>query len=330
MSATAPKARRIAGIDIARGVALVCMAIYHFVWDLTFFGYLEPAVATTGPMRWFARAIASSFLFLVGISLVLAHAKAIRWQSFWRRWIAVAACAGVISLATWFATPQTFVYFGILHHIALASLLGLLFLGLPWPVLVALSASMFVIAQIAATAIFNEGWLLWTGLNTSVRASNDYVPLLPWFGAVLFGMAFAKSPLLDRVFHGDAAVSGLVPRSLSWMGQRSLIVYMVHQPILIAMIYLATLVAPPMVEEELAFPPDPFLDACETTCMQSGSADFCIAYCACVDVRLQQRDLKDALIEGSLAVDDQQVVSITQQCTADIGDALIELREQTP
>ena len=76
---------RITAIDAARGVALIAMAIYHFTWDLQFFGYLEPGTATTGGWKLFARCIASSFLFLVGVGLVLAHGHGIRWPGFGRR-----------------------------------------------------------------------------------------------------------------------------------------------------------------------------------------------------------------------------------------------------
>ncbi|MEL6819098.1 MAG: heparan-alpha-glucosaminide N-acetyltransferase [Pseudomonadota bacterium] len=322
-----PSQKRIAELDFARGVALVAMAIYHFTWDLTFFGYLDTSFATTGPMRWFARAIAFSFLFLVGASLVLAHEKGIRWHQFWRRFIAVAACALLISIATWFAVRESFVYFGILHHITVASFLGLAFLRVDWQLLTLFSAVAFGADLFLSSPIFDAPWFWWTGLNRFVRSSNDYVPMLPWFGAVLLGMAFAKSHLIWMVegrLKTDRAqtVSGM----LTWLGQRSLIVYMVHQPILIALIFATSLIVPPTRVDEFAFPPDPFLDACESACLQNSPAEFCIAYCACVDVRLQQQSLKAGLLDGQIALDDPSIVATTNQCTADISEALQEFR----
>ncbi|MEO1702040.1 MAG: heparan-alpha-glucosaminide N-acetyltransferase [Pseudomonadota bacterium] len=325
MIAQSEKQRRIVAIDMARGLALVAMAIYHLTWDLTFFGYLDQSVATTGPMRWFARAIASSFLFLVGVSLVLAHSKSIRWPSFWRRLLLVTACASIISVATWFADRETFVYFGILHHIALASLLGLAFVTLRWPLLIVLACLLFLADFFFSSPIFDSAWLLWTGLNTVVRPSNDYVPIVPWFGCVLLGMAFAKSPLfLKSTRPGQTAASQPLQSLLIWMGRRSLLVYMVHQPILIALVYLATLVVPPQSADEFPLPPDPFLDACESTCLQTSGADFCISYCACVDVRLQQQGLKADLLAGRLSVNTPAIVETTRQCTADIAEAIQE------
>ncbi|MEO1746579.1 MAG: heparan-alpha-glucosaminide N-acetyltransferase, partial [Pseudomonadota bacterium] len=311
-------------IDIARGVALVAMTIYHFVWDLSFFGYVDPSVPVTGTMRTFARSIASSFLFLVGVSVVLAHGKHMHWAKFARRWVLVAGAAAIISIATWFATPQTFVYFGILHHIALGSLLALAFLRFPWWALIAAALVTYFVPSIFASDVFNSDILGWTGLNTIVRPSNDYVPLFPWFAAILVGMAFARSPAFASVPMMASAASSNVTKGLQWIGQRSLAYYMLHQPVLIGLLYIATLFAPPqprMVADDL-IPDDPFLDACETNCLGSAGADFCIAYCACTDIRLQQNGLKAPWLAGDLTVDDPAIADVTRQCTADIAGGL--------
>ncbi|MEL6920229.1 MAG: heparan-alpha-glucosaminide N-acetyltransferase [Pseudomonadota bacterium] len=317
--------QRYALIDIARGVALVAMATYHLGFDLTLFGYAKPEFATTGPMRTFARLIASSFLILVGVSLVLGHGKSIRWRGFWRRWLAVAACAALITAATWYAMPQAFIYFGILHHIALASLIGLLFVGLSWPVTLTAALAVMAIGLTVSSSTLDHPALMWTGLSATVRTSNDYVPLFPWFAAVLTGMAFAKSPAFAIVQSTGVTASSALARLLQWLGRRSLIVYMVHQPILIGLVYFATLIVPPAKNDDFTIAPDPFLDACESSCLSNAGADFCIAYCACMDVRLQQNDMKTPLIQGNLPVDDPAVVELTEQCTADIGDALRQL-----
>ena len=74
-------AGRIEAVDAARGAALLAMAIYHFSWDLSFFQLIATPVATDPAWKWFARAIAGSFLFLVGVSLVLGHRERIRWRA---------------------------------------------------------------------------------------------------------------------------------------------------------------------------------------------------------------------------------------------------------
>ena len=86
--------RRIEMLDLARGVALFAMASYHFSWDLEQFGYLEPATATTGLFKLYARSIAASFLFLAGVSLMLAHGEGLRPRAFARRLAMVGGASG--------------------------------------------------------------------------------------------------------------------------------------------------------------------------------------------------------------------------------------------
>ena len=80
-----PKPGRIVAIDIVRGIALLAMASYHFTWDLENFGYTDPGLTAFGWWKFYARCIASTFLFLVGVSLFLAHGRQIRWNGFWKR-----------------------------------------------------------------------------------------------------------------------------------------------------------------------------------------------------------------------------------------------------
>jgi uncharacterized membrane protein len=107
------------------------MAVFHFVYDLELFGWLAPGTSVTGGWRVLALLTAGSFLFLAGVSLWLGHGAGIRWRGFWRRFVKVAGAAAVISLATWVAMGDVFIFFGILHAITAASLLGLLFLRVP-------------------------------------------------------------------------------------------------------------------------------------------------------------------------------------------------------
>ena len=74
-TATVTKSGRIGFLDTWRGIALIAMASYHFTWDLAMFGYIPPETPTEGLWRLYARAIASSFLFLAGFSLFLGASK---------------------------------------------------------------------------------------------------------------------------------------------------------------------------------------------------------------------------------------------------------------
>ncbi|HEX2726006.1 MAG TPA: heparan-alpha-glucosaminide N-acetyltransferase domain-containing protein, partial [Beijerinckiaceae bacterium] len=135
---------RWAAIDSARGVAVAAMIAYHFAWDLSFFRLIATDVVGHPAWQLFARAIAATFLMLVGAGLVLAHGKGLRRRSFLRRLAVVAAAALMITLATSLAMPESYIFFGILHCIALTSVLALPFLRAP--VAVALAAAAFAFA----------------------------------------------------------------------------------------------------------------------------------------------------------------------------------------
>lgn len=287
---------RLQLIDLARGAALVAMAIYHFAWDLEFFGYAPPGMTAVGGWRLFARCIASSFLFLVGVSLFLAHARGISWPPFLRRMAMVAGAAAAISLATWIAVPSDFIFFGILHQIALASLIGLPFLRLPAIVTFAVAIAVIAAPSYLRSTFFDHPALWWVGLSSSDPHSNDYVPLFPWFGAVLIGIATAKLAAAAGLFERMRGIEpGRWSAPLQFAGRHSLAVYLLHQPVLIGLVWLWSLVSPPVEA-----PRDvQFTRTCIAQCEQTRDATFCAAYCACVLDRLVAEDRFDEVYEGA-------------------------------
>ena len=271
---------RITAIDAARGVALIAMAIYHFTWDLQFFGYLEPGTATTGGWKLFARCIASSFLFLVGVGLVLAHGRGIRWPGFGRRLVQIVAASVAITAGTWFFTPQSYVFFGILHHIAVASVIGLAFVALPgWLTLTAAVAA-FLAGRYVSIEALDVPYLWWTGLTGTRPVSNDFVPLFPWISAVLAGIGawkLAQAASLDARLAG-LGCNGPVGWGLRFLGRHSLTFYLVHQPVLIGLVAGFAWLAPP---DLTAMRDDSFTAQCEADCALSSDTAFCSAYCGC-------------------------------------------------
>jgi len=287
---------RLDVIDLARGVALAAMAIYHFAWDLEFFGYAPPGMTAEGGWKLFARCIASSFLFLVGVSLWLAHGRAVRWRPFGKRLAMVAAAAAAISLATWLAVPGGFIFFGILHQIALASLIGLAFLRLPaWATLIA-AVLVAAAPHFLRSAVFDHPALWWVGLSSANPRSNDYVPLFPWFSAVLTGIAAARIAERAGLFArlGRISLSGW-SRPLRWAGRHSLAIYLVHQPLLIGALWLFAQVAPAGDAQREA----QFTRACAVQCEATRDASFCEYYCLCVLGDLAAEGLFDAVYAGT-------------------------------
>ncbi|MDF2374327.1 MAG: DUF1624 domain-containing protein [Rhizobiaceae bacterium] len=306
---------RVAAIDVARGAALLAMAIYHFAWDLEFFGYVPAAMTAEGGWKLFARSIAGSFLFLVGVSLVLAHGKSIRWDVFAKRLAMVACAALAITAATLWFTPDNYIFFGILHSIVVSSLLGLFFLRVPPLLTLAIGLAIILSRPYLLNQMFNHDGLLWLGLSTVPAHSNDFVPLFPWFGPVLLGIATGKIgvqfALIDRLaslYRG----ADIVGRSLSLAGRHSLAVYLIHQPMLIGTVYLASMIIP-------APPSDPiaeFSGSCVRTCVKENEANFCSRFCQCTLNELVDRELLGTLMtQGQLGKPVEGVQEIVQSCT---------------
>lgn len=234
------EARRIAALDIARSIALFSMAIYHFTFDLELFGFVAAGTVFSPLWRVFAMGIAASFLFLAGGSLILAHDPVARMRGFWRRLAMIVACALAITAVTWVVFPNAFIFFGILHSIALASVIGLVIRRWPAWVLGALGGFVLVLPMVFRAPLFDQAALLWVGLQTRNPVSNDFVPLFPWFAPFLFGMAAAKlaraSGLLERL---GRLAQGRLGQLLAVPGRYSLAVYMIHQPVLLGLVWLA-------------------------------------------------------------------------------------------
>lgn len=314
--------RRLDWLDIARGLALLAMASYHFMWDLTSFGYLEPGFPSTGWPRLYARIIASTFLFLVGFSLVLAHGDHIRWRSFWRRWVVIVGAAALVTVASYFAIPQGLIHFGILHAIAAASLLGLIFLRAPWPATFLVAIAVFVAPQFLRSDAFNQPWFWWIGLSTEPRQSFDYVPLLPWFAAVLSGIGVARLPFVaDRVrqFESGDKPPGRLKSALTFLGRHSLVFYLVHQPVLISILYAVSLAYPAPGH------PEAFTRSCVATCLPEASEAFCRRYCDCALKGLEGVELLAPLQSGTMPEAYRgEIDKIRSQCTAEASPALDE------
>ncbi|AWN42233.1 DUF1624 domain-containing protein [Methylobacterium durans] len=226
---------RLAVIDAARGAAIVAMVVYHTVWDLGFLSLTPDNYALTSPGRAAAHLIAGSFLFLVGVGLVLMNGDRIRPRPFGLRLLRIGAAALLITLATYFAFPDSFIFFGVLHCIALASVLALPFLRLP-PALILLAAGLVAAApHLIASPLLDAPALRFLGLGVTLPRTNDYVPLFPWFGAVLAGLvagrAFLPRLAASRIGRWHPGRAG---RALAFAGRHSLAIYLLHQPLLLA------------------------------------------------------------------------------------------------
>jgi uncharacterized membrane protein len=306
VTAAAPSAR-IEALDVARGVALVCMAVFHGAWDVAFLHIVRFDPGASIGWTVFARAIAGSFLMLVGISLVLSVRNGFRPKPYLKRLAMIVAAAALVSLATYFVMPEGWIFFGILHQIALASVLALAFLRLPPRGLFLAAVAVFALPFVFRDPVFAQPALWWVGLAPKPPASFDYVPLFPWFGVVLFGMASAK---LGVALGWDRRLATWQPRFaparwLAFGGRHSLAVYLIHQPLLYAFFFaLAAIVAPNGAEN--ASRAD-----CVERCVAVGKDEpSCQTYCGCVFGELKERQLMAPFLARTL--DDDQTLRVQE------------------
>lgn len=265
---------RLGALDAARGLAVVAMVVFHLIWDLAHFGYIAASIPWSAPVKVFGHAIAFSFLFIAGASLVLAHGEKMRWPAFWRRFAIVAGAAALVSAGTYIVFPGAFVFFGILHCIAAASLVAIPFLFAPWPAALVAGALFFAAPDYLASPVFDSAWLQWLGLSTAEPLTQDWRPLFPWAGALLLGVAAGR--LLPRPAEGQRASAQREWPALNVLGRHSLPIYLAHQPLLFALFAALVVVAPP--------PEDPaaFVAECETSCRADGGQKrFCHDACVC-------------------------------------------------
>lgn len=312
---TKPSSRmRLGRVDIARGIALIAMAIYHIGWDFEFFGYLSPGTTAHGGWKLFARCIAASFLILVGFSLVLAHGRGIRWRAFGKRLLQIGAAAAAITAVTYAIDSGNFIFFGILHQIALATVLGLAFLRLPAPVTLIVAAFVISAPLYARSALFDHPALSWVGLATVNPRSNDYVPLFPWFGAVLIGIALARifqHKDWMHIFSGGIKPQWL-ERGLTFIGKHGLAFYLIHQPVLMSIVFALSQIYPPAVLPAR----EAFVRSCVQSCESESNKTLCTQFCGCVVSELDKKALFDSVFSGELNPgNSEDVANIVQSCS---------------
>jgi uncharacterized membrane protein len=236
--ATAPARARVLWIDAARGVAIIAMVAYHGAFDLAFLGFADWPVTTHFAWRALAAGIASTFLFLAGVSLVVAHGKGVRWPAFLRRLAVIGAAAAAVTAATAVAMPAP-IWFGILHAIAAFSVLALPFVFLPAAVTLVVAAGVFALPFLWRDPLFYAPWAYPLGLAPTPPFTFDYEPVFPWLSVTLAGVAVAR--LVRPRAGGDE--TGRAWGVVAWLGRNSLVIYLVHQPVLFAILFAARAVA---------------------------------------------------------------------------------------
>ncbi len=236
-------------LDSLRGLALAWMTVFHFCFDLSHLGWWRQDFYGDPLWTWQRRAIVTLFLLCVGLAQAQVQARAAQAAMPWRRWGHVAACALAVSVASYALFADRYIYFGVLHCIALLSLalwwmrrwrdtgllaVAVLALAVP-PLYQALAASWP--GPLVQMLNGRAGSVL--GLVTELPPTEDYVPLLPWLGVAMLGLWMGRRPALRKWARQAQGQPVTLPlplrlplRLLAWLGRHSLPYYMLHQLVL--------------------------------------------------------------------------------------------------
>jgi uncharacterized membrane protein len=231
--------RRYERLDALRGLAMAWMALFHFAFDLNHFGWLVPRHNFLTDTLWTVQraCIVSLFLFCAGLSMALALHVGQPWRKFWKRWAQIAGCALLVSIGSAWMFPKSWISFGVLHGMAVMLILARLAAPLKrglWPLgALCIAAPLFI-----QHPFFDTRATQWVGLVTRKPVTEDFVPVLPWLGVMLFGLAAGQWLLRTRPALLAGAVTSAL-RPLVLLGRWPLSFYMLHQPVLIGLLMAA-------------------------------------------------------------------------------------------
>lgn len=263
-TASAPRAQRdrLDRLDVLRGLAMVWMTVFHFCFDLSYLQLWRQDFYHDPLWTWQRTAIVSLFLFCAGLGQAVAQTKQISTRRFYRRWLQVAGCALLVSAGSYLVFPHSFIYFGVLHGMAAMLLLlrmlrgcssavlwGLALVCIAAPILYGFAASNLpqALVELLNTKAFSP-----LGLVTRKPSTEDYVPILPWLGVMLAGLATGRQQMrkpgtwLTRYLSLPA--KAWMSRGLAWLGRHSLLYYMLHQLVLMGGLMLLALLLPTAVD----------------------------------------------------------------------------------
>lgn len=236
----APRYRRL---DVLRGVAMAWMTAYHFSFDLNQLRWISQDFYND--LFWTGQrtAIVSLFLLCAGAGQAVAVQQGQSWPRFWRRWGQIVGGALLVSAASCLMYPRSYIYFGVLHGIA--AMLIIVRLTARWGAWLWLCGGLaialkfiagYAVPMSASLQFLNEKSFNWIGLISVKPITEDYVPLIPWLGVMWWGAAAAQWLLQSR----PVLLTGSIPvawRWLAFLGSWSLAYYLLHQPIMIGVLW---------------------------------------------------------------------------------------------
>jgi uncharacterized membrane protein len=241
------KTERLWEIDALRGVAIIMMVIYHFTYDLDQFGGYDIG-ANSGNWQRFANLTAFMFVALVGVSLVLSYTRAKaratdEWDlvvKYMLRGLRIFGYGMLITVAVWLFAPGGSIIFGILHLIGASIIFAYPFLR--WPkVALPVSAGLIGLGIYMGYPQVDFPWLVWLGFRPEgLGTMYDYRPMIPWFGVALLGIFAGYMLYRNGIRRFSLPDLSHIPviRGLQVLGQYSLVIYLIHQPVFLIVLEL--------------------------------------------------------------------------------------------
>ncbi len=234
-----PTHQRRLELDVLRSLAVISMVIYHLAYDLQAY-YSWPIDVFSGLWFYQERITAIVFLLLVGCSYVLSWQRHERQpqaiQKSYQRGCILLLLATLVSAVTYYIDPGSFVRFGILH------LIGVSIFFLPYAVRWRYWNILFGCAWILIGSLLMRhchvasSLLVPVGCTPVHFVSVDFFPLFPWFGWVLLGLG------AGWIFYGKHRPVLMTDRPglrvLSWPGRNALLIYLIHQPVLLGCLFV--------------------------------------------------------------------------------------------
>lgn len=234
------KNNRFWEIDFLRGIAILMMIVFHFAYDLNYLNIYNFDIDSS---NWtvFRVLIVSIFFLLVGISLTLSKSKDRNLTHFVKRGIKIFFWGMIITFFTYLFIKEGYVRFGVLHFIGISIILAYPFLKFKYLNLI-FALPVIIFGFYISKFSFNFGWLLWLGFKPVGFYTVDYFPILPFFGAILLGIFLGKILYKNgkRSFKIKDFSSNTIIKSIDFMGAKSLLIYLIHQPLLLGILHLLT------------------------------------------------------------------------------------------
>lgn len=226
------KKERIWELDFLRGIALILMVYFHAVYDLKEF-YNYPISYDEGMNFYIGKASALLFMLISGISCSLSKHNI-------NRGLKVLGIALTLTLATHLYNPNYGIKFGILHFLGISMLLYPLFSTINRYLLLLIGTTIILLGTFLSKVNMTVDYFFPLGLTTDSFISSDYYPLLPWFGVFLYGIALGK---LFYAKKQSLFNFSLKDNLIGRMGKKTLILYLIHQPLTLLILALISLLA---------------------------------------------------------------------------------------